>query len=220
MQELFERHLLGSFSQEWTWRLRNFYRRNWAEDYLCTTEHPHRDQIVESVVEFQDIGSVLEIGCASGANLVRLRNALPHVHLIGVDINRKAIRVARDYFDSIGDEKVDLIVGRADRLSDIYDNSVDVVLVDAVLMFMAPDRIGKVLAEIARIASKGIVLNEYHKDGELKGLFDGGRWIYDLSALLKRCLPDADIHIKKSAFTGGDWNKYGYLIEVRRKNRP
>ena len=215
IQEFIERYLLGNLLQEWTWRLRHLYRKNWAEEYLASTNHPHRDQIVKSVESFQRVNSVLEIGCASGANLIRLRNALPKAHLIGVDINQQGISAARNYFASTDDNNINLIVGRADQLTDIQDDSVDVVLVDAVLMFVTPDRIEKVLSEIIRIANKGIVLNEYHKVGELKGFFDGGRWVYDLSALLAKLAPNLDIRMKKSAFTGGSWDDYGCLFEAR-----
>lgn len=215
IQEFLERHLLGNRLQEWTWRLRHLYRKNWAENYLASTNHPHRDQIVQSVLAFKDVNSVLEIGCASGANLIRLRTALPEAQFIGVDINQQGIRTASEYFDSKGYKNVNFFVGRADKLSDIKDRSIDVVLADAVLMFITPDRIEKVLSEMIRIAKKGVVLNEYHKDRELNGYFNGGRWIYDLSALLKKQLPDAVIHISKSTFIGGAWDDYGSLIEVR-----
>lgn len=215
LQERLERSAAGARWQEWAWRSRHLYRTSWARGYLDTVDHPHRSQIVAAVSTFSPVDSALEVGCASGANLVRLRKCLPDTQLIGVDINRQAITTARRHFAAQGDTRIRLFAGRADRLTDIPNASVDVVLTDAVLMFIAPARIHDVLAELGRIARKGMVLNEYHCSGETAGHFDGGRWVYDLVALIERQLPHASIQATKSAFAGGLWDVYGTLIEVR-----
>jgi SAM-dependent methyltransferase len=213
IQEWLERGPIGTRLQEWVWRNRHLYRRGWARGYLETIDHPHRAQIVEAVAAFQP-DSVLEIGCASGANLARLRQSLPHARLCGLDINAEAVRVGREHFAH--DSAIELSVGHADQLAAFADHSQDVVLSDAVLMFVAPDRIHRVLAEMIRVARKGLVLNEYHAVGESGGHFDGGRWVYDLSALLRQLVPDsAHIDTRVSAFTGGLWDRYGTLITVR-----
>lgn len=215
LQEWLERGTIGTRLQEWVWRNRHLYRKNWAQSYLDTIDHPHRSQIVDAVSSFSPVQSVLEVGCASGANLIRLRERLPGVPLMGVDINRKAIAVARSHFAGRGDSLVRLLVGQADRLSGVADASMDVVLTDAVLMFIAPDRIRDVLAELGRVCRKGLVLNEYHCAGEVGGRFDGGRWVYDFVALIGQQFPHARIQMEKSAFVGGAWDVYGRLIEVR-----
>lgn len=213
VQEWLERGPIGTRLQEWAWRNRHLYRRGWARDYLETIDHPHRAQIVEAVAAFQP-ESVLEIGCASGANLAGLRQRLPLARLHGLDINAEAVRVGREHFAH--DRGTELSVGHADQLAAFPDHSQDVVLSDAVLMFVAPDRIHRVLAEIIRVARKGLVLNEYHAAGETRGHFDGGRWVYDLTALLRQRVPDnADIETRTSAFSGGLWDRYGTLITVR-----
>jgi SAM-dependent methyltransferase len=215
LQEWLERGIIGTRLQEWIWRTRHLYRHGWAHGYLETIGHPHRNQIVEAVSSFSPVDSVLEVGCASGANLVNLRERLPGTQLIGIDINRHAIAIAQRHFAARGDKNIRMLAGRADRLTDIPNASVDVVLIDAVLMFIAPDRIRDVVAELGRVARQGLVLNEYHCAGEKAGLFDGGRWVYDLVGLLAQQLPNARIQTKKSAFVGGAWDVYGTLIEVR-----
>lgn len=213
IQEGLERGPMGTRLQEWVWRSRHLYRRGWARGYLATIDHPHRVQIVEAVAAFQP-DSVLEIGCASGANLACLRRCLPNARLHGLDINSEAIRIGRAFFAA--DRTVEMSVGHADRLTVFADQSQDVVLSDAVLMFVAPDRIHRVLAEMIRVARKGLVLNEYHAAGELRGHFDGGRWVYDLSGILRQLVPgSARIDTRVSAFTGGLWDRYGTLITVR-----
>ncbi|MDP2433135.1 MAG: class I SAM-dependent methyltransferase [Gallionella sp.] len=138
IQEWLERGPLGTRLQEWAWRYRHLYRRGWAQGYLETLEHPHREQIVEAVAAFQP-ESVLEIGCTSGANLARLRERLPQTQLFGLDINPEAIRVGKIYFASDG--ALELMVGHADHLPDFSNQSLDVVVSDALLILVAPDRI-------------------------------------------------------------------------------
>ena len=215
LQEWSERGIIGSRLQEWIWRSRHLYRHGWAHGSLGTVEHPHRSQIVEAVSSFPLVDSVLEVGCGSGANLVCLRERLPGTQFIGIDINRHAITTARHHFAVRGDKHIRLLAGRADRLTDIPNDGVDVVLTDAVLMFIAPDRIHDVVAELGRVARKGLVLNEYHCSGEMAGRFDGGRWIYDIVSVLAQQLPNARIQTSKSTFVGGLWDTYGTLIEVR-----
>lgn len=215
LQEYAERRFLGGALQAVLWRYRHLYKRGWAEGYLNTVDHPHRPQLVDAVAAFDLVESVMEIGCASGANLICLRARFPSASLVGLDINAKAIKVARQHFLDNGDQHVRLIIGEADNLKAISDNSIDIVVTDAVLMFVTPDRIRAVLAEMTRVASKGLVFNEFHSDGEKNGCFYGGRWIYDLVSLIELEVPSAVISKKKSAFVGGAWDAYGTLVVVR-----
>lgn len=214
MQEFAERRLIGSALQSVLWRYRHFYKRGWAEGYLETVDHPHRQQLVEAVAAFDSVASVLEVGCASGANLIRLRERFPNAELIGLDINARAVQVGRRCFADRGDTRVRFLNAQAEQIKMLEPRSVDVVIADAVLMFVTPDRIRSVISEMARVARKGIVLNEYHGDGLDDGHFVGGRWVYDFVALVRKELPQARIQFRKSCFVGGAWDVYGTLIEV------
>jgi hypothetical protein len=213
-QELAERRLIGGALQAVLWRYRHLYKRGWAEGYLDTVGHPHRQQLVEALVAFDPLASVLEVGCAAGANLVRLRERFPDAELIGLDINARAIQVGREYFADRGDMRVRFLNARVEQMTLLEARSVDVVVADAVLMFITPDRIQSVISGMARVARKGIVLNEYHGGGLEDGHFEGGRWVHDFEALLGKELPEARIQFRKSSFVGGAWDIYGTLIEV------
>ncbi len=210
-----ETHLLGTRLQEWIWQTRHLYKgRDWAAGYLATADHPHRQQLVDAVASFAPFTSVLEIGCNSGPNLILLSRRFPNAAFLGVDINKEAIEVGRKYIESIGVKNVELRVGRADQLRDIKDKSIDVVLTDAVLMFVGPDRIRHVMAEIRRIARKGFVAHEYHATAPPPGNYDGGRWVYNYQDLIASGFPSARYQISKSAFSGGGWDQYGALMQV------
>lgn len=213
IQEPVERHVLGSYLQQLMWSTRHLYKKNWAQNFLDTSDHPHRKQIFEAFYKFKNLKSVLDLGCGPGANIVTIRKKFPDIELIGVDINSEAIRVGQAYFASKEENKVKLIKGKADAVP-LYDKSVDVVLIDALLMFITPNLIDNVITETVRLAKKGIVINDYHLAGIKDGKFFGGRWIYDVESLIRRKLPHASITLKKSDFVGGGWDSYGTFIVV------
>jgi SAM-dependent methyltransferase len=215
LQEYAERRFLGSALQLVLWRYRHVYKRGWAEGYLETVRHPHRQQIVDAMAELGPIASILEVGCASGANLIRLRERFPEVELIGLDINARAVEVGKKFFSERGDIRVQFLNAPVEHLQTMPEKCVDVVFADAVLMFVTPDRIQSVLAEMGRVARKAIIFNEYHRTGIVNGHFIGGRWAYDFVALLQREFPQADIQSRRSSFVGGAWDEYGTLVEVR-----
>lgn len=213
-REYLERHIFGTRFQECIWSTRHLYDRDKAGFSLKSVYDPHRDQIVQTVETFLPIASVLEVGCGYGANLVRLREAFPGLTLHGVDINSKAISLISRYFKNQNDEKVFLRVGRANILNFLPENSVDLVLADAVLMFVAPDKIRETLAEFGRVAKRGIVLNEYHLSGASRGQYEGGRWVYDYVKLFSEIYPDLSCKTIKSSYAhaSGNWDRFGTLV--------
>ena len=215
LQERLERGAVGSRIQHLLWAFRHLYKKDYADSFLKTSVHPHRRQIVDAVASFAGVGSVLEIGCSSGPNLVCIRERIPEIRYTGIDINAVVVRKAKEYFNEKENDRFRFMVGRADDLSMIESGSIDVVLSDAVLMFVAPDDMAGAIAEMCRVARRGLVLNEYHLPGVQRGRFDGGRWVYDLVALIRKSLPDAGIETEKSTFEGGAWSQYGTLITVR-----
>lgn len=211
IQEPVERYVIGSHLQQFIWSTRHLYKKNWAQNFLNTSEHPHRKQILEAFYSFENLTSVLDLGCGPGANIIAIRKKFSDIDLIGVDINSEALKVARAYFASKEDDRVKLIKGRADVVP-LPDKCVDVVCIDALLMFITPSLINNVITEIIRLAKKGVVINDYHLAGVEDGKFFGGRWVYDIEALLRRALPKAEITVKKSDFKGGAWDTYGTFI--------
>jgi len=215
VRRFFESRLLGSRVQEWSWSKRHWFAgRSWSTSYLASVDHPHRSQISEAVQSFEPLSSLLEVGCNAGPNLIVLRQRFPSARLVGVDINAEAVKAGRTYMSESGLQNMELRIGKADELDWLPDKSVDVALADAILMFIAPDKIGKVLSGMARVASKGLVLNEYHSPAAKAGEYFGGRWVYDYGFLIERLLPLASYEIVHSNFRGPDWDRFGSVIKV------
>jgi len=214
-REVIETKILGTRFQEWIWKTRHLYKdRDWGIQYLQSVDHPHREQVITAIAFFYPFKRVLEIGCNAGPNLILLSKKFPDVKFIGVDINKKAIEIIKEHVMNSDIKNIEVFVGKADQLSWIEDKNIDVVFTDAVLMFVGPDKIRKVLKEMHRVVCKGLVLNEYHSDNPPMHNYDGGRFVYNYHQLLRECFPSAKYKIRKSSFSGGLWDKYGALIEV------
>lgn len=129
-------------------------RRGW-EEYLKTANHPHRHFITQVLKQFNWI-SLMEIGCGSGPNLVNIAANIGNKQLGGVDINFEAIEVCKRSFKG-GQFRV----SSGDNIM-MSDQSTDVVLTDAFLIYIGPTKIEAYLKEIRRICRKMVVLCEYH----------------------------------------------------------
>ncbi len=155
--------------------------------------------MVEKISSFQP-DSILEIGCGYGSNLFWLAKKIPSAKVRGIDINPKEVEIGNEFLTKRNISNVKLLVGKADKLDQFKDKSFDVVLTDAVLMYIGPDKIKKVIKEMARIAKKALILVEWHNiNSGKKGQYDPhlGLWKRDYSKLLNNLFPINKINFIK-----------------------
>ena len=214
--------ILGTDFNELVWRYRHIYKRGWAEGYISSNSfsHPHRQLLIERIFANAPFTDVLEIGCASGPNLYLLAKKFPHSRFVGVDINPDAIRKGNIFFEQQGIRNVSLFVGKADELERFPDKSFDVVLTDAVLMYVGPDKIKKVATEIQRVARKAIILVEHHSKQENDlGSHKEKWWIRNYTKLFQPFSNQINTTKIPPEVWGGNWGKFGYVIEVKMRAR-
>ena len=122
-----------------------------------TPEHPHRDVIVEKLKSLYPFRSVLEVGCAAGANLYRVKQAFPKSDIGGIDWNAQAIETAKQYLPKASV----LQVGEA---TDVYIGSkgADIVMSDMCYIYLDKKNFRKALEEVKRIARVGVLFCEFH----------------------------------------------------------
>ena len=184
---------------------------DWILDYWKSREHPHRQLILDALKKV-DWGYLLEIGCNCGPNLGLIRENYPDKALAGIDANAEVIEEAKKHLD----QAVDLRVGSITQLP-WPDGYFDVVLVDAVLIYVDPKKIDRVLAEISRVARKAVILVE-RDDKSLKGKAVFGYWNRDYKTLLE----GFGFIVEKTKLTQDQWpmskgwQKFGYLYLGRR----
>lgn len=210
MQQL-ERRLLGSRIQEWAWRTRHLFHRQWAAAYTQTIAHPHRALLADTVCTYNP-KVILEVGCNVGANLYVLHQRLPGARLYGVDINRTAIDYGRRWLAAF--PQIQLDVGRADRLSQFAAGSVDVTLTDATLMCIGPDKIAVVVEELLRVTRLAIVADEFVYMGP--SLYLDGHWAHDYRRLFAP-YPVSLTPLPPDAWNDPVWSTYGRIVEIALK---
>lgn len=207
--------ILGTKSDEWSWKFRHFFDKEWAKSYISESaiKHPHRKLLVDEISKFFPFESVLELGSASGANLFLLSEKYPNVKFYGIDVSKKAIKEGQTFFTQKGLKNVILSTSSITDLKNFEDKSMDIVFSDAALIYIGKEKIDDILKEIVRVARRGIVLCEQHINGES---FYDDKWIHNYKEAIK------NIKISKVDFVkisenvwGGDWGKYGYIIIIK-----
>ena len=187
---------------------------NWHADYSKTWDHPHRNVIVEAFRQFR-FGSVCEVGCASGPNLVRLFKEWPRLEIGGVDVSESAIACAREIFPKgIFDVR---------PMDDLFfsDSSVDMVLSDMAAIYVSPLRIGAAVKEIGRIARKGVVLCEFYHPSRWRRIalwLATGYFAHDWPKILEQNdFYDITIRkLKEEEWPGGyPQSIYGYVFSAK-----
>jgi ubiquinone/menaquinone biosynthesis C-methylase UbiE len=133
----------------------------WIKGYWRTRYHPHRTFLVDRINKFSPIQSVLEIGSACGPNLYQIAKKFPDAEVRGIDINAMAVLKGNELLKKEGFSNVRLEVGKAQDLERFQDKNFDVVLTDAVLIYVPPDEIREVAKAMLRVG-RVLVLNEWH----------------------------------------------------------
>lgn len=210
-----ERHLQESERKQDDWGKGN---DNWITGYWNSINHPHRKILTDAIANFKP-SSILEIGCNCGPNLRILAKIFPEAKILGIDINPEAVQKGNELFKQESLLNVVLTECKADELLRFNDHSFDIVFTDAVLIYLGPDKIEKVIKEMLRVSSKAIVLMEWH-DFESKhnplGKYKR-HWVRDYKTLLKEFVSADKIRIKKlpdNLWTDKNWQRFGAIIEA------
>lgn len=220
-------------------------KMDWKAGYF-NPEHPHRDLLIQ-ILKNEPPGSVCEIGCASGANLWRIKKEFPNCKIAGCDVNLDAIETAKKIFfeadlppageqdmsshpNFINQEglvskelmhlpnlqDIEFKVGSFDAIP-FHGESYDLVLTDASLMYVVPDKIDRALREIRRIGYKRMIFIELHSKNWFKRMVLGiarGYCAYNYAKLLKdNYFKRIEIiKIPKEVWPNEPWRSFGHII--------
>ena len=195
---------------------------DWIKGYRGSQNHPHRPFLVKTISKYNP-SSILEIGCNCGPNLHLLAKKFPDAEITGIDINPVAVQKGNEWLAQERISNVKLLESKADELRQFQDKSFDVVFIDAVLIYIGPDKIKEVLKEIICITCRAVILMEWHsfeperKDLYGHGVYYLGCWKRDYVALLKRFVREEEIHVTKITeviWPDKNWKEVGAIIEV------
>lgn len=171
---------------------------DWIKGYLETSiKHPHRQLIIDALKTLGHLDNILEVGCNCGPNLKLINEKLliDHKHLSGLDISSDAIAFARAYMPNINFQ-----VGKLEDKLPFHDKQFTCVIADAVLMYVLPENIKKVLKEMDRVTSRTIIIvDRFHQSRE--GYRRGHGWARNYQVLLE----DLGYFVLSKSFDRNTW---------------
>ena len=157
--------------------------------------HFHRQWIIDELKKIE-FDSLLEVGCGDGENLYWIQKAFPNVKLAGIDTDDDRMNVIRTEMPSVEVLKAD--VGNIP----FDDKSFDIVLSDAVLMYVR--EINPAINEIERVAKKAIILSELNTDSNVDNMAHFKNY--------KKLFGDKLTIIRKIIGWGAPWDNGGALM--------
>lgn len=223
---LYRAHLANTNLEEKYWATAHLCEGNdWGnrkndriKGYWNSRTHSHRDFLIEKICVFSPL-SILEVGSNCGPNLYLLAKKFPSAKIRGIDINPVAVQKGNEWFVQEGISNVKLLEGKADELGQFQDRSFDIVFTDAVLIYIGPDKIKKVIEELLRVTRQALILLEWHcfnsKSNPL-GIYVG-HWMRDYETLLKEFVPQSKIQVIKmpeELWSDENWQRYGGVVKV------
>ena len=196
----------------WFWKHRHWWDRKWPQGYTSkeSLEHPHRQLILNALEPYAPFFHVLELGCGGGANLYLIsENKLisdkyyTFGSALGIDISREVIYQAEDtYINRFMDFCVQDI-----RLCEWRFPKNDALVTDAMLIYLMPEEMGRVVEAIKECVLKVAVFCEWHSD-EGPFVYDG-HWVHNFKELFSGC------ELRKLTWQDWQddgWSTYGHII--------
>ena len=196
----------------------NSETNDWIRDIWDSQNHSHRTILLEKIFKYSP-QSILEVGCCCGPNLNLLAKMLPNTSIRGIDINPQAVKKGNKWLAQEKKSNVELILGKADDLQQFQNKNFDVVFTDAVLMYVGPDKIKKVINELLRVSRKALVLLEWQDFNATYNPLGKNihHWVRDYKTLLQEIAPEAHVIISKlpdDLWEDKNWKKHGAAIEI------
>lgn len=203
---------LGSITDEWYWWFRHILgNKKWAKTSLTreSLESIGMKNFAGHIATYAPFQNVLEIGCASGSNLIVLARQFPNTRFYGIDVSAHAIQYGQKYIEAHYIRNISLSTGKAEDLGNFSDKSMDIVFTSAVLLYVDPHKIRVVLKEILRVAKKVIVLMEWNTNEE-HSIYDD-HWAHNWKNFFGEL---GEMNVRLTKLNPDPWDGHGYLVKV------
>lgn len=192
----------------WATRELEDMKKDWGgKAYEESTNHPHRDLILAALKTYGEFAGVIEIGCNSGPNLIRISEVYPETQLAGIDPSSGSISRARQLLP-----KAILKVGIATEIP-FEDQSFDIAIADASLMYVS--NVAEALLEMSRVARRGMIICDWYSE---KNEVINHHWARNYEGLLKGLGYDVITHkITETEWPNKSWSTYGHVFIAHRQ---
>ncbi|MBL7662182.1 class I SAM-dependent methyltransferase [bacterium] len=185
-----------------------------------------RAKLIEAILEQYPFRSLLEIGASYGTNFHTLGKLLPEVEFLGIDQDKMRIDAGNIQLQAAGLKHCKLDRCSAQSLARRFpENSYDLVISSACMLYIPPDDISLVLSNMLAIARQSVILLEQHLPGlsQDQRCEEQGRWPYFLRDYLAyfKTLTTAGkttvFKVPNPIWPNEKWKEYGSVIVVSKK---
>lgn len=186
-----------------------YNQQTWLDDYTESEKHPHRMEIINLMSSWeakhgQSLTSVLEIGCNTGPNLSLIKRNFPDIHVTGIDANVTAIEKAKKQIQGTFFNHNIETLGQ-------FDPQFDVVIADAVLMYIGPRVIDDVMNMLSKNCTKMMILFEWNAISYY-GVLKDYHWARNYKEhLRKRGFTVIKKKLTQDIWSNQNWLKNGFL---------
>ncbi len=206
--------IFGDLTDEIYFRFIHLFKNRWKEIYLDTILSPHREYLINLILNNKDIKKILELGCGDGVNLRLISKKNNFIETHGVDINKFNIKRAA-LLNAKFNLNINFYHGNIKKLKMFEDNKFDIVFTDATLLYIDNNNIKKTIEEAIRVSRNKIFFFEQNTD---RRTFYNDKWVHNYAHLLKKILTIHTFKIHEiSDGRKDDWAKFGKIIEIVKK---
>lgn len=224
------RFLLHQLSYQ-TERLFSVKRRYWAKQKLSAIEDywklkdDESSKVLVSAIEKYSPRSILEVGCNCGNRIYPLAKKYSEAEILGIDINPIAVEKGNEWLRRENIHNVRLLMGSAEKISDLAEMEFDIVFSWAVLIYIRPEDIINVLSRMWQITKKAMIIIEMQgvdekRDPEGIGIYCyPGNWKRDYIKLMKEIASDQINSMRVTELPEKIWAPGGggaTLLEIRK----
>jgi ubiquinone/menaquinone biosynthesis C-methylase UbiE len=147
--------IFGDLTDEIYFRFIHLFKNRWKEIYLDTILSPHREYLINLILNNKDIKKILELGCGDGVNLRLISKKNNFIETHGVDINKFNIKRAA-LLNAKFNLNINFYHGNIKKLKMFEDNKFDIVFTDATLLYIDNNNIKKTIEEAIRVSRNKI----------------------------------------------------------------
>ena len=179
-------------------------------DYDKIASEKYRLKLFDKI-KLKQVNNVLDYGCGFGQNMSVIKNLKNDINLNCMDISKYRMKMLRVINENIYKLKIrQFNVNELNKL----DGKFDLVYTDAVLIYINPNDIYKILKQLLKSSKKYILFHEltnFYNPERINHLY-----IHDYKKIIKQINSKLEIKIFKSTKPGVPWLTHGTKIIVEK----
>ena len=207
-----------------------FHSKKSDSSYLLNINDSRNTFLVENLV-LKNASSFLEIGCNVGNRIINIALKNPDTNFFGIDIDKKAIEVGNLIIEDRGIKNIKLYyldLTNKEGFERLFPEGIDYICSWAVLMYVHPLYIRRVLKNVLKISNKHVVFVEPATKNRLSTVTTGTislgtrNWAYNYRKLIQKLEPNiwliSESEVPKDIWSPGGKDKpikfIGSKIEI------